>query len=327
MPFASTLGVTPGEAKGTSSAPYVMPAPQSVSGGGVAAVKKGGLSATRAMNFTYTWGSCNNCAELNPQTVMHTWEPGQGTYNGWDFPNYGAGTPYTDDNGATYNDSNMVNLCGPDAADVALEYWPLPPNGLSTTATDPYTGRNVGYWKGTDPYDDTYRMRGYMVQLAWNIHAPSYIIPGTTTPFNGMMRNGHGSVDWVVRDGMNWEASNHASNWQNYFYAINYPGAGGNPGLLLPDVEIDIEDDSVPVVALLNAIPLPNWGGTGNVGHYITIIGYNNDNGQYAYTDTCGYTTHCNSSGNNYDGGVKTVSQTTLYNAIAGLTGGGDWIW
>jgi hypothetical protein len=163
-----------------------------------------------------------------------------------------------------------------------------------------------------------------MVQLAWNIHAPSYIWNGSS--FNGMMRNSWGSVDWVVRDGLNWEASGeNTSTWQNYYYEL-VSAPQSNSATFYNNVQFDIGTNNVPVVVLLNAnAGLSNWPASGTTGHYITIVGYNNTTGEYAYMDTCGYSTYCNHYGTNFDGGVKKAPRSQVRNAISSYAG--SWIW
>ncbi len=120
-----------------------------------------------------------------------------------------------------------------------------------------------------------------------------------------------------------------------------WDNAGGRPTLAADATPIPLRlAYGAPVVVLLYAQSgLPNWPGSGGVGHYITIVGYNDDaslpNGpEYAYMDTCGASTNCNSydgSGNysgvhyaNSDGGVKRAPQSQLFGAIQAY---GDWIW
>jgi hypothetical protein len=296
-----------GYANGATLAPYVGAAPMAPN------------NRARPLTSTYSWPSCTSCDELSISTlVQHVWEPGGGS-----APNFGPSTSSNDDNGQPYSDWNMVDLCGPGAADVALWFWPLPNNAMNVSATDTYISRPTGYWMGVDPYDNTSRMRGYMIQLAWNIHAPSYTYPGY---FNGMMRNSWATPDWVMLDGMKWEASGeNSSTWQNYFYVLASPGTKST---FHSNVQSDISTDHVPVVVLLNnANALPNWNPNGGpIGHYITIVGYNDstgDGGEYAYMDTCGQSSSCNSYGGNSDGGVKVATATQVWNAI----NGGEWIW
>jgi hypothetical protein len=79
---------------------------------------------------------------------------------------------------------------------------------------------------------------------------------------------------------------------------------------------------NVPVVMLLDAYYLPNWQLNHTVGHFITIIGYNDDAGTYDYVDTCAKITGC---GSLYNGTVRTALQSTIYTAAYNY--GGGWAW
>jgi hypothetical protein len=271
---------------------------------------------TKAATYYFPcWPSgCNDCDELDINPTSPVYEPGAG-YSG--EYNFGYNTSTNDDSGTPYIDDYFIDLCGPGAADVTLWYWPYPNNTMNTYTTEPLEGAKTT-WDGTDPYDGVRRMRGYMMQLAYNIN------PGWT--YNGMQRSDphwDATEDWAMRQGLNWEASNHAGT--SYFYISDTPDSSKNIKLLA-NVTDDIKDSNVPVVVLMNARYLPNWSSSGNpVGHYITIVGYNNDTSQYAYVDTCGYWTYCNHNGTNTDGGVHVVDQNTLFSGI--LSYGNEWFW
>jgi hypothetical protein len=269
------------------------------------------LVATANPADTYSWGNCSNCSELNLSNwIPNSWEPGAGTDKyGIARPNFGSGTPNYDDAGNHYKDQNFYDLCGPGAADVALWYWPYPPSFDNSTTTDPLV-KTPTTWDATDPYDGVTRARGYMAELAWKIN------PGNQGGNLGLMQGGTGTTDGRMRDGLNWEASGeNLSDWKNYFYAI----ASGSAGVMHTDIESDIGSSNVPVVILANAALLPNWpSGTSSTNHYITIVGYNNNTGQYAYTDTCSHSTAC---GSKNDGGVNLASQSAIGNAMI------EWFW
>lgn len=195
---------------------------------------------------------------------------------------------------------------------------------MNTYATDPWNGTRT-YWAGKD-VDGVYRLRGYTVDLAWNIKAPNWSTAG-------LMQGGTGTGTAEMVDGLNWEASGeNTSTWQNYYYT---EVAHGNSTSFHNDVVFDIGTNSVPVVPVLNAnAGLPNWDPNGGpTGHYITIVGYNDTTGEYAYLDTCGWSTDCNpwGSGNpsdpssNWDGGVHVTSQSNVWNAVNNW--GGYWTW
>lgn len=297
--FRVHSGVARGQAKGTPSHAYISSTPMSLVG-------------TANPANTYSWGNCSNCSELNLSNwIPNSWEPGAGKdkYN-IARPNFGPNTPNYDDASKPYKDQNFYDLCGPGAADVALWYWPSPPNFDNSTTTDPLTGTPTT-WDATDPYGGVTRARGYMAELAWKIN------PGNRGGALGLMQGGTGTADSRMRDGLNWEASGeNPSGWVYYFYIIN----SGSSSTLHSAVQSDIGSSNVPLVLLVNAALLPNWpyGTTNPTNHYITIVGYNDNTGQYAYTDTCGNSTYC---GSNHDGGVNVASQSTIYNATY------EWIW
>lgn len=299
--FRVHSGVARGQAKGTPSQAYISTTSMS-------------LPAATNPADTYSWGNCSNCSELSLNNwIPGSWEPGASTdIHGNHPPNFGSGTPNYDDARNLYTDQNFYDLCGPGAADVALWYWPWPPNfDDASQIKDPWNGA-VTTWDATDPYDNHTRARGYMAELAWKIN------PGNKGGVLGLMQGGTGTTDTRMRDGLNWEASGeNPSDWSNYFYVL----ASGSSGTLQTDVEADIGSSNVPVVLLVNAAHLPNWPsqppGT-VINHYITIVGYNNSTGQYAYTDTCGHSTLC---GSNHDGGVNLASQSAIYNATY------EWVW
>jgi hypothetical protein len=270
---------------------------------------------------------------LNP--VPTTFEPGDGNY-----ANYGSGTSHLDDAnpGHTYNDHDFFNLCGPGAADVALWYWPNPPNLMNNgSVTDTAHTSTTTSWNSTDR-DNTSRMRGYMTYLAWQTQWPGW-------SHKGMMDNAHyysyGTTLYGLMDGLNWEASGrNSSTWANYFYVIQWNGSNGpntggvSSGTLLTDVMNDTYNSNVPVVVEVNAQLMPNWtNNNGDTHHFITVIGFDNSLGIYYYTDTCASSTGC---GSKFDGSVRTAPQSTLYKAMLYIAqnqstdpsgGDGGWVW
>ncbi len=150
-----------------------------------------------------------------------------------------------------------------------------------------------------------------------------------------------GTTLYGMQGALNWEASGeNTSTWLNYFYVIvwnNVPEKSTDQATFHSRVVDDIYNSSVPVVAEVNANMLPNWQRTGMNRHYITILGYDDTQGIYYYTDTCGASTNCNSSGHGTDGQLKSVDQTTMWNAIYNIPptpvpgdptqGDGGYIW
>lgn len=232
----------------------------------------------------------------------------------------GAGSDIT---GASYTDRNLWELCGPAAANNTLFFW----NGKTNvwgkhTYTDPSDGV-------TTTWDNTHN-RAYTLHLAWEIRWPG-------APYAGMMDRhnpSYGVTLYGMRDALNWEASaENVSDWQHYFYTNEWWDEN-TPETLHTQIEADIVLSSKPVVAEVDARYLPNWPTLSDQkNHYITIIGYDNATGKYAYTDTCGHTTGC---GSNKDGGVNYIPYSQLWQAITSIpvnrstdphAGDGGWVW
>jgi hypothetical protein len=311
-------------------------------------------NAARCFGATPNSGSgcLSDACSLNYGLVQGVYEPGNG-----DFPNNGLGTSGLDDYSNNYYvasrpDNDFYDLCGPGAADIALEYWPAPPNSESlVNVTDPayyayYNVNTTTSWNGV-------RMRGYMTYLAWQLNWPA---DSAGTPWHikgqdpiGMMDNSRftswGVTLYGMRDGLNWAASGeNTSNWFSYFYAIAWISQNNSHLILHKDIMTDIYYDNVPVVAEVDVKYLPNWSQIyAGTHHFITIIGYDDTSGVYYYTDTCGYDTPCNPSTNqqkvqiNFDNThVYTISQINLWGAITSITenqgnapnlGDGGWVW
>ena len=261
--------------------------------------------------------------------VLGVWEPS----NGFNY-NYGPNTSTKDDYGHTYNDGNFFSLCGPGAADIALEYWPYPPNNMTSVhIVDPSNG-TFTTWTGE-------RMRGYMTDVAWQIQWPGWAHVGMMDDHNPS----YGTTLYGMQDALNWEASGeNTSDWANYFYIITWWNQS-SAQQFHTDVQNDVALSYVPVVAEVDALDLPNWkwNNTGvqkpsHVYHYITIIGYDDNAGIYYYTDTCGKSTTCNVSDStaSSDGGIQTAPQSVMWQAITAVPvnqstdpayGDGGWVW
>jgi hypothetical protein len=266
-------------------------------------------------------------------SVDTVYEPSDGNH-----PNFGPGSSSRDDAGNSYNDLNFFGLCGPGAADIALEYWPAPPNLLNATTSDYSTSpHTITTWSAE-------RMRGYMTWLAWTMpNFPSSWYPsGSDWPqVGGIMDQSHyttwGVNNYEMADMLNWELTAHETTGSNFYIPVFW--SDYNQSTLLANVESDIATNGVPVVAnvdpyYLQASDGGNWpNGIGHLYHFITIVGYDNNAGIYYYTDTCGHSTNCGSS---HDGGVNSVSQNQMWAAITGVpvdkgtnveNGNGGWIW
>lgn len=229
----------------------------------------------------------------------------------------------TDVAGNGYTDANLWELCGPAAANNTLYFW----NGKTHAwGKHVYTDPSDGV---TTTWDDSHN-RSYTLHLAWEIR-----IPGA--PHAGMMDQhplSYGVTLYGMRDALNWEASaENASDWQHYFYTNEWWDEN-TPETLHTQIESDIVLSGKPIVAEVDARYLPNWPPLSDQkNHYVTIIGYNNATGKYAYTDTCGHTTGC---GSNRDGGVNYIPYSQLWQAITAIpvnrstdphAGDGGWVW
>lgn len=248
-------------------------------------------------------------AALLPYTVIEqTVEPG------------GAGADVT---GNTYTDRNLWELCGPAAANNTLYFWNGKTHSWGThTYTDPSNSVTTIWSDGHN--------RSYTLHLAWEIRPPG-------APHAGMMDQhaiSYGVTLYGMRDALNWEASaENAGIWQHYFYTNEWWDEN-TPETLHTQIETDIVLSGKPIVVEVDARYLPNWPPLSEQkNHYVTIIGYDNASGRYAYTDTCGHTTGC---GSNRDGGVNYISYSQLWQAITAIpvnrstdphAGDGGWVW
>ncbi len=254
--------------------------------------------------------------------VASVWEPSDGNH-----PNDGPNTSSKDDFGKSYaTDTSFFDLCGPGAAVITLAYWPnMPVTMTSMNVLDPTKPVTTSWNSG--------RFRGYMLYLAWQIQPPGW-------NSSGMMDTAHypsfGTTLQSLRDGLNWEISGHdQTNWANQYYTLTWWGNEGSstptqtPQTLHANVVADVYFNSVPVIAEVNARMLPTWTSGSRINHFVTIVGYNDSNGTYYYTDTCANSTSCGSLS---DGGVHTVSQAQMWNAITNIPvshslGDGGWVW
>lgn len=208
--------------------------------------------------------------------------------------------------GHAYQDHNMSKLCGPGAAANALYFWGLTPQ---QAPSGPYT----------DPSDsvtttwDADHNRAYIAYLAWRTQIPGW-------PQAGMMDQhdpSRGVTLYGMRDGLNWEAARHdAAHWHDYFYTVVWWNQSSADEFHHAVVD-DIASAHVPVIAEVNARLLPNWSPKGQpISHFVTIVGYDDVNGTYVYTDSCGASTGC---GSLKDGGTTTVAQAQMWAAITAI--------
>jgi len=228
-------------------------------------------------------------------------------------PGYG-----NDDHGTYYTDGYFWNFCGAGATNTALYYW----NGHTSnyganTYTEPsYAGYHSStYWTSGD------HGRSYEMYLAMKVLVPGWSTTGEVTFFS------YPSAGTYVNDitsTMNWEASGeNSSTWNNYFYITQADDSAVTSQSLHNSVAQDVYYSRAPVVIMVNTKDLPNWAGTNKaLIHVVTIIGYDDSQGIYYYTDTCG--TQC---GSNHNGGINTISQSQMYKALMDVGGGGGYVW
>lgn len=271
--------------------------------------------------------------------MQGVYEPSDGSN-----PNNGPGTATTEQYGRSYADADFGDLCGPGAADVALEYWPSPPNLLTTmNVTDTAHTGTVTSWNSN-------RMRGYMTYLAWQLNWHETYNSTDGTPWHVAGQDPVGMMDssrytsWGVTlygmdNALNWAASGESSStWLNYFYIIAWKDQQ-TPQSLHDDVVSDVYTSHVPVVAEVDPTYLnTNWTNTYHgVHHFITIIGYDDIAGKYEYTDTCGTSTHRNYFSKNSDNSQPYyANQADMWMAINSIKqnqstapsgGDGGWVW
>jgi hypothetical protein len=247
-------------------------------------------------------------------------------------------------------DAWAAYLCGAGATAVALSYWNIDVlHYPKLTATDP--GGTFTYDpNGTNTATDGHG-RSYVMYLATQIQPTNPPDPGNwsgagevTLDPNNVTDSGANAEQ--VRDALNWEASGHTANWQNFFYTVSYvsndaqnkadnsPDAGKtvNAATINSHITADIGTAHKPVIAQVNDGDLPDWqqSSARGHGHLIAVIGYDNNAGTYTYVETC---THqmcgtIQTDGSNADGtGTHTIPQQQLYRAMTDFPGVGGLIW
>jgi hypothetical protein len=262
-----------------------------------------------------------------------------------------------DDAGHHYNDQNFWGFCVDGAGAVAADTFTMPMDSYFTGSyTEPWGAHiETTYWTGSDT--DAWggfatKGRSYMLYLADKVQPQnpqsanfnSYVWDVKTNKYD-ILKNTPGIMDYrtypktggsnlaVLTDALNWGASweNRFGPWPGYFFdhVTSFSQA-----LLHADVVNDITNNYEAVVVSLDAqqllynltTGLGNWGSTGKdakgnpivVGHAISIVGFDDTKGTYQYVDTCG--ARC--SGGPFNGGVHSIRQTTLYNAVHAFGGG-----
>lgn len=232
-----------------------------------------------------------------------------------------------DDHHVGYSDMNYVDFCLAGQAAVAAFFVVSDPLSFpARSTTEPYGPHmSTTYWRSSDTgtssdTSDGYATEGrnYEMYMAEQVQPPSFSTPGIDY-FNSYPTTGGAESD--VRKAVNWEASNHTSESGWYIF---HSGAG-----TLTDLEnavrADVIDGGAPTLVTLhtdtNGYHLPNW--SHDALHAISIVGYNDQSGQFTYIDTLGRTG--NMSSGNRNGGTYNVAYNTLYQLVKALNEGYDW--
>jgi hypothetical protein len=263
-----------------------------------------------------------------------------------------------DARGNSYYDLTYWNLCGPGAATVALYYWQGLTGHPNVTGTagyflDPYVAAGVAwpangpsftspngsaqhlgtYWSGTVKVNGfTARGRGFLMYLAMAVKPAGWTSPGIDVFVGGDGRALYptrGSPPPDTQAALNWEASGHAADWSETWYATVPRWDPTIARDLQAAVMLDVGRDGVPVVVSADTFYLPNWQAgsrTPHTRHAVTIVGYDNSSNPpiYTYLDTCGRS--CNSRAGNQNGQIHVISQAAMANAVS-LDNGMGFIW
>ncbi|HEX9039020.1 MAG TPA: hypothetical protein VF808_18705 [Ktedonobacterales bacterium] len=271
--------------------------------------------------------------ELAPAPAASIAEPGSG-YDA-NFPLSGR----VDDAGGLYLDPFYLTLCGPGAVTVALAYWPPAPNRApSVTVNDPLLAAGATTWDNRDT-DGVYRMRAYMLRLAYQARVPDWSQRGMLPQSYAQSRQLGGATLQVVRDILNWEASGeNLRDWSDYFYHIQWNSAFYDQRryplnlyeALHTDIVTDLTRYHTPVIVEITAGYLPNWRDANPVNHFVAVTGYDDTAGTYTYLDTCKEFTGCNTGGSDAPG-LHTADQLQFSAGVAriatnGASGDGGWV-
>jgi hypothetical protein len=255
--------------------------------------------------------------------------------------------------GNTYSDLTYWNLCGPGASTVALYYWQRLTGHPNVTGTagyflDPYVAAGVAwpskgptfvspsgtahrlgtYWTGSARTNGfTAHGRGFIMYLAMAVKPAGWTSPGIDVFVSGLgkaLYPTRGSPPPDMEAALNWEASGHAADWADTYYATVHRWDPTLARDLTAAVMLDVGRDGVPVVVAADTFGLPNWQNgskTPHTRHAIAIVGYDNTAKPptFTYLDTCGRS--CNSRAGNQNGQVHVISQAQMVAALTADNG------
>ena len=245
-------------------------------------------------------------------------------------------------------DPHLWQFCGAGAATVALSYWI---DVFHHATSQPFTHPGLNPVTYNDGTFTNNHGQAYLMYVATQSKPPSFGSAGLVSfDVNDPTQTSANAED--TRDVLNWEASGHSSDWQNYWYTISYvannaqnlrdhsPDADPhNPNAQVAEnvIKTRLESDIAvghPVIAQVNDGNLPDWAQSNakGHGHLIAIIGYDNTATipTYTYVETC-TSQACGTvqtDGPNPDGsGTHTIPQSELYQAMQEFPGEGALIW
>jgi hypothetical protein len=204
----------------------------------------------------------------------------------------------TDNHGDAYTDHYYPNFCGPGAAAVAIHEWR--PNYTEAWSADDYVEPSYAahhvttYWWNQTTGD--HRLRSYLMHLAEYVKPTGWATRGMVSFSDTDWDASTGTVE--LKGAMNWEVSDHASNWQDYYYTYHSKSTIGSKSQLMGIVMNDVGNDDVAVVFNVHTATALGW--SVNVNHSIAILGYDYQADEYYYVDTCGYACSYHHNTNGY---------------------------
>jgi hypothetical protein len=243
----------------------------------------------------------------------------------------------------SYTDLTYWNLCGPGAATVTLYYWqqltghpdvtgmagyflePYKASGVAWPSPGPAFGKqqSVGtYWNGRMRAPGYWaNSRGFLMYMAMAVLPAGWTSPGIDVFVGGdgkPLYPTRGSPPNDMQAALNWEASGHAANWAETWYANVNKWDPTMARDLQVAVMLDVGRDGVPVIVQADTYYLPNWKNgsrTPHTRHSVAIVGYDNKAKTFTYLDTCGRS--CNSRSGNANGQIHVISQAQMVQAVS----------